>query len=182
MTYFFRIYYILLVLNLNNTLHGEAFGNTAISFPVSGLSILDPINFSQKKWEIDYQYLLGAKVSFAIDYNWWWFTHTLIGAGKLKDTEVLFSINAGSGLKFCKAQDNFRPYASTSLDYLQFLKKDFFNLTYPIWLGPKFSLGLEWIFYDEMSFSIQTDYALLINIKYPFRNLVNVIAELTLYL
>lgn len=160
-----------------NPLSAEAFGNNIISIPSVGLIFYD-ISWlpHHKPWGLKSQWMGGLAFGQALSYKWWWMAETALGLGKLNNQALLSSFSGGAGVKYHLTLDDVRPYLGIKIHYLQFLGqgvKDIpLNLGWPIFVGLKPHLGLEWLFYAEMSLALDIAYGLYVNINEPFRRIL----------
>lgn len=171
---------IILFFLLSTPTHPETFGNLSVELPHFGLTMLDSSFVRHKKpWGIHNQWFLGTSLASAINYRFWWVADTSVGLGKMNrpNDPYLSSLQAGGGVKYFFADHDVRPHAQTSIHYLQFLGNNSrflpLDTSWPIWVGPKLALGLEWSFVSEMSLNIEANYAFLLNINEPFRHTVS---------
>jgi hypothetical protein len=179
---------IILALSYNGPAMSEAFGNTSLSIPRLGLSFYDLDALPHKKpWGLDYQWTVGTAFTQALNYRWWWVLETSFGFGKLsvQNRPYLSSFAGGAGLRFNIFEDDFRPHVGFMVHYLQFLgdgaKAMPLNLGWPIFVGLKPYMGLEWLFYSEMALLIDCGYGLYVNINEPFRRVLHTSLSFALY-
>ncbi|HXW60864.1 MAG TPA: hypothetical protein VEK06_04935 [Myxococcota bacterium] len=168
---------------------GEAFGNSAVFFPKFGMALFDkPITLHQKKpWGIPYQWMIGTAYMQAIDYRWWWVAETSFAMGHLSNNGSPFisSFMGGAGVRNNIFVDEFRPHTGIMIHYLQFfgdsVQKLPLNLGWPIFVGLKPYLGLEWLLGSEISLLFELAYALYINLNEPFRQVFYTQTALLIY-
>lgn len=166
----------------------EAFGNTSITIPRLGMAFFDsPLLYHKKPWGLDHQWTVGTSFMQALNYRWWWVADTSIGFGTLTVAHKPFlaTFTGGAGLRFDIFEGDFRPHITTSVHYLQFLgdgtRSIPLNLGWPIFVGLKPTVGMEWLFYSEMSLSIEGSYGFYVNINEPFRQALYAQAAFAIY-
>lgn len=170
--------------------HGEAFGNSALYLPKIGMALLDkPFNLHEKKpWGTPYMWMIGTAYMQAIDYRWWWVAETNFAMGHLsgKNGPFISSFMGGAGVRQNIFLEEFRPHTGLMVHYLQFFGNGVqlmpLSMGWPIFVGLKPYLGLEWLFGSEMSFLVELAYALYININEPFRQVIYANAAFLIYL
>ena len=155
----------------------ESFGNSTLSVPKIGMVFFDTgLKLHKNPWGVTDQWTVGTSYSQAIKYRWWWIADTQVGFGSLStgDSENIATILGGAGVRFNIFVDDFRPHVGLMLHYLHFLgaaaKKIPLNIDWPIFVGFKPFLGIEWLFYSEMSLAIEGSYGFYLNINEPFRH------------
>lgn len=163
----------------HGTVWAEAFGNSALFIPRLGLALLDDVPLSKSHpWGIDRQYSLGASFAQALDYRWWWLVETDVGFMKPSSGEAggIATFSGGAGLKFNIFLDDFRPHVGAMVHYLHFMGDGIkfmpLNLSWPMFVGIKPFLGLEWLFYSEMALLLSTSYGLYLNVNEPLRQVL----------
>lgn len=160
--------------------NAEAFGNNSLTIPKIGVSFFDgPLVFQKKPWGLTYQWTVGTSYMQAISYRFWWVAETSMSFGRLdKDAKpYIGAFSGGAGLRYNFLEGNFRPFACGTLNYLHFLgdgvKSMPLNLGWPIFVGLRPTIGLEWLFYSEMALSLDASYGLYVNINEPFRQIIH---------
>lgn len=168
--------------------HGEAFGNTSVHIPKVGMSFYDiSLMPHQKPWGINYQWTVGTSFMQALNYRWWWTLETSFGFGRLSEHQQSFisSFAGGAGIRFNIFQEDFRPHTGFLVHYVQFLGDGAnhlpLNLGWPIFVGIKPYIGLEWLFYSEMALLIDVGYGLYVNINEPFRRILHTSMSFAIY-
>lgn len=166
----------------------EAFGNNSVTIPRVGMAFFDtPVLYHKKPWGLSHQWTVGSSFMQAINYRWWWLAETSIGFGKLTDgaRPYIGSFNGGAGIRFNIFEGDVRPHVSMLLNYLHFLgdgAKDLpLNLGWPIFVGLRPTVGLEWLFYPEMALAIEGGYGFYLNINEPFRQILYTHASFAIY-
>ena len=166
----------------------EAFGNNSLSIPRVGMAFFDaPVLYHKKRWGLTHQWTVGTSFMQAINYRWWWFADASLGFGKLtvENEPNLISFAGGGGLRFNIFEGDFRPHVTLLLHYLHFLgdgtKSMPLNLGWPIFVGLKPVIGMEWLFYSEMALSLDGGYGFYVNINEPFRQVLYAQAAFAIY-
>ncbi len=166
----------------------EAFGNNSVTIPQFGMAFFDsPLLIHKKPWGIKSQWTVGTAFMQALNYRWWWLAETNFGFGKLtgEHEPYLGSFSGGVGLRFNIFEGDFRPFVSSTVHYLQFfgdgVKAMPLNLGWPIFVGLRPSIGMEWLFYSEMALSFEGSYGFYININEPFRQTLHARASFAIY-
>jgi hypothetical protein len=166
----------------------EAYGNNMITIPKLGASFYDmPWLPHKKPWGLSHQWTIGVAFGQALSYEWWWMAETSLGFGYLANLNAPFisSFAGGAGVRYNFLFDDIRPFFNLSLHYVQFLGqavKDIpLNLGWPIFVGFKPLLGLEWLFFSEMSIALEIAYGLYFNINEPFRRILHTGISYSLY-
>ncbi|MCA9507527.1 MAG: hypothetical protein KC505_03790 [Myxococcales bacterium] len=171
------VFLIFTFMSLSSSVRCEAFGNNSLNIPHVGAIFFDSL-FSeiQKPWGIGTQWSVGTSYKQALDYQWWWVVETTFASGTLSfdDEEFVSSFLGGAGVRYNFLYENLRPYSGVLLHYLQFLgnkaKNLPLNLDWPIFVGLKPHLGIEWLFYSEMALVLECAYALYFNIHESFKH------------
>jgi hypothetical protein len=168
-------------------LKAEAFGNSSLTIPRVGMAFFDaPVLYHKKPWGLNHQWTFGSSFMQALNYRWWWIVDTSLGLGKVSSNDATIGVFlGGAGLRFNVFEGDFRPHVSLTLHYLHFLGDGTrhlpLNLGWPIFVGLKPTMGLEWLFYSEMSLLIDGSYGLYVNINEPFRQVLFATAAFALY-
>lgn len=167
---------------------GEAFGNNSLTIPRLGMAFYDsPLVYHAKPWGLDHQWTIGSSFIQAVNYRWWWVAETSFGFGKLsvENKPYLGAFSGGGGMRLNIFEGDFRPHVSMVLHYLHFLGDGTraipLNLGWPIFVGLKPSMGMEWLFYSEMALSIEGAYGLYVNLNEPFRQVLYANAAFAIY-
>lgn len=166
---------LLLLLIISNISLAESFGNNSFFIPKLGVAIFDTIGLNKKPWGVGYQLSFGASYMHAIDYNWWWVTETSMSFGKIDQPHrpYLSTITGGTGVRFDLLSGDIRPNISLLVHYLHFLGNGVrympIKLDWPIFVGLKSVIGLEYFFYSELSLMMDMAHAIYLNINEPFR-------------
>jgi hypothetical protein len=161
----------------------ESFGNNAVLVPKAGVALFDSVLApKQKLWGLTHQWTVGTTFMQAIDYRWWWMAET--NAGFSRPEMPITSFWGSAGLRFNIFDEDFRPHLIFALQYLQFFglgskKLDLVGL--PIFVGLRPGLGLEWLFYSEMSLSLDTYYGVYFNVNEPVRQAMTSNISFALY-
>lgn len=160
-------------------IYSEAFGNNSLNIPKFGMAFFDNVIIPHKKvWGLNHQYTVGTSFMQAIDYRWWWVAETAIGFGHLSSgyQPHVSTFFGGGGVRLNIFQDDVRPHMGLTLHYLQFLgdsaKALPLNLGWPIFVGLKPYMGIEWLFYSEMALMLDGGLGLYVNINEPFRQVL----------
>lgn len=168
---------IIFIFGTLNQALSESFGNTMVGIPNLSLAFYDSSFIKHKKpWGLGLQYAAGMSFMSAIDYNWWWLLESDVGFGKMAsaDHKSISALHVGSGVRYHIFDEDIRPFLSLQLHYLHFLGEEAKNLplgtSIPLWLGLKPTLGLEWLFFDEMALSFSVNYGFYVNLSEPFRH------------
>jgi hypothetical protein len=155
----------------------EGFGNSSLFIPKFGVAFFDsPLEINKKPWGIGYQWCIGSAFMHAIDYRFWWIAESNFAIGTLTspDAGYVSAFMGGAGVRMNFMEHDFRPYGSLVIHYLQLLganaKRIPLKIDWPIFVGLKPSLGLDWLFYSEMSLSLDFAYAFYLHLSEPFRH------------
>lgn len=170
-------------------LKGEAFGNNSLTIPKVGMVFFDnPISMHEKPWGLKHQWGFGTSFMKALDYRWWWLIDTSFAIGPLTDSSTakyLSSFMGGAGLRYDIFPDDFRPHTGLILHYVHFLGEAArglsLDLDWPIFLGLKPFIGMEWLFLSEMSLSTEVAYGFYVNLNEPFRHILYANASFAFY-
>lgn len=173
-----KIYTLFLITNLliSSSIFSEAFGNMAMSVPSFGVSFFDtPLTKHQKPWGITKDLSIGLSYYQAFDYRWWWLVRTDLGFGDLSaEKKNVSSLKAGGGVRYNVSDEDFRPFLGVLLHYLHFLGENVSKMPldtrFPMWVGLNPFLGIEWLFFSEMSLSASLGYGFYVNLSDPFRH------------
>lgn len=163
----------------------EAFGNNAILVPKASVIFFDriPLN-GARPWGLSHQWAVGTTYYSALNYRWWWLAETTLGFGSVQN-QSLASLIGGAGLRYDIFNDDFRPHLSLGVQYLQFLGRGTKALSlgggWPIFIGLRSGLGLEWLFYSEMALVINGAHAIYFNINEPPRNTLDLSLSFAFY-
>lgn len=156
--------------------------------PKMGVAFFDvPVLIRSKDWGITSQVSFGTSFAQAINYRWWWLFETSFGLGAMNVSHkpYLSSLMSGAGVRYNFLEGDVRPNVGLMLHYLQFLGQNVnlmpLNAGWPIWVGLRPSLGLEWFFYDEMALVVEGAYGCYVNINEPFRHVLYTSAAFALY-
>lgn len=168
---------------------GEAFGNNAINIPKIGAAFFDdPISLNSRPWGIGHQWTFGTSYMQALNYRWWWLVDTNFAIGRLNLREQNSFISAfmgGAGVRYNIFQDEFRPHTGLMLHYVHLMgdaaKHLPLNLGWPIFVGLKPYLGLEWLVGSEIALLLEAAYGLYVNINEPFRQILYANACIAIY-
>src|SRR6185437_15747012 len=110
-----------------------------------------PFNWHKKPWGISCLWTVGTSFMQAIDYRWWWTVDSNFAMGTLSSEGRPFisAFTGGTGLRHNIFLEEFRPHLGLMINYLQFfgdsVKKMPLNLGWPIFVGLKPYVGLEWL-------------------------------------
>lgn len=166
----------------------EAFGNSSLMVPQVGMAFFDsPLLHHRKPWGLSHQWTVGTAFMQAINYRWWWLAETNLGFGKLTADSAPYigSFLGGAGLRYNIFEGDFRPHVTTTVHYLQFFgdgtKAMPLNLGWPIFVGLRPTIGMEWLFYSEMALTLDGSYGFYININEPFRQVLFARASFSIY-
>lgn len=164
----------------------EAFGNNALTIPKIGMSVFDTVPLNPKPWGLGHQWVLGTSYMQAINYKWFWVIEASVGLGELTNaSNFVGAFYGGTGLRLNIFDDDFRPHVGTTVHYVHFLGDGAdalpLNLGWPIFIGLKPYMGMEWVFYSEMSLLIDVGYGLYVNINEPFRQILHASMAFAMY-
>jgi len=166
----------------------ESFGNSGVTIPKVGMAFFDtPLLVRKKDWGIKYQFTLGTSYAQALNYKWWWIAETSFAVGKMHvdDRPYLSSFMGGAGLRYSIFEGDFRPHLGAMIHYLHFMGQDVkkmpLNIEWPIWVGIKPFVGMEWLFYSEMAIILEGAYGIYLNINEPFRQVLYASASFVVY-
>ncbi len=181
------ISFVLMIL-CADVVRAEAFGNSSIAIPRLGMAFFDsPLLYHKKPWGLTPQWTIGTAFLQSINYRWWWIAETSFGFGKLtaEKSASIGSFAGGGGLRYNIFEGDFRPHLSVTLHYLHLLGENTrtipLDLGWPIFVGLKPAIGLEWLFYSEMALLLEGSYALYVNVNEPFRQVLYAHAAYAIY-
>lgn len=168
--------------------HAEAFGNTALSIPRVGFAFFDvPFMTHSRPWGLAHQWTVGTSFMQAINYKWWWIIDSHMGFGNLTvdDKPFVASFAGGAGLRFNVFEEDFRPHTTLMVHYLQFIgdgqRAMPLNMGWPIFVGVRPLIGLEWLIFSEMALAFDGSYGFYVNINEPFRHVWYTSASFMVY-
>lgn len=176
------------VLNSHYGLLGEAFGNNALTIPRIGAAFFDgPLSLNKKPWGLGHQWTFGTSYMHALNYRWWWLADTSFAIGPLSQAHLGFlsAFMGGAGIRYNILPDEFRPHVGLMIHYVHFLGENSknlpLNLGWPIFVGLKPYIGLEWFIGSEIALLVEGGYGMYININEPFRQIYYANACAALY-
>jgi len=166
------------ILSSHAGLFSEAFGNNAVTIPRVGAAFFDsPLSLNSKPWGVGHQWTFGTSFMQALNYRWWWIADTSFAIGPLSQGHLGYvsAFMGGAGVRYNIFPDDFRPHVGLMLHYVHFLGENSknlpLNLGWPIFVGLKPYVALEWLVGSEMALSLEAGYGLYININEPFRQI-----------
>lgn len=180
---------ILFALNLTSPLMSEAFGNNSINIPKIGAAFFDaPLKLNAKPWGIAHQWTFGTSYMQALNYRWWWLVDTNFAIGRFNfegTKSFLSAFMGGAGVRYNILQDDFRPHAGVTLHYVHLMgdasQKLPLNLGWPIFVGLRPFIGLEWLMGSELALIVEAAYGFYVNINEPFRHILYASSCLAIY-
>ena len=152
-------------------------------------------NANSLKWGMTDQILIGSGYARDVmELKLWWVGETAVGFGYVEypgapPSRIAVTFEAGTGLRYNFWTERWRPFTSLMLEVMSIFntKKPvpfpyFFNyVSVPTFVALRPSLGLEWIFGEDMGIEIEAGYLLMSNFENPARHSVILRSAYRLY-
>lgn len=168
----------------------QAFGMNTVEVPLLGLSLFDASLFAHQKkpWGIQKVWGIGAAYGHTIDYHrlfWQAETQVAFGAFSHKEKYTASVLLVGAGIRYYFYDETIRPFIDIKLHYMQFLgpsrKYLALQTDWPLWLGLMPTLGISWLFKEEMALSWSVSLGFYAHISEPFRHIFDTKLSYVIY-